>query len=132
MLNKVILMGRLTKEPELRQTPSGVAVCSFSIAIARSFVKSGEERQVDFINCVAWRNMAEFVSKYFDKGRMINVVGSIQIRSWEDGDGTRRYATDVIVSEVNFCGDKKRNSDSDAAAPKDEFVSVPDDEDFPF
>lgn len=116
MLNKVILMGRLTKDPELKTTNSGVSVCSFSVAIDRKFVKQGEERQTDFINVIAWRQTAEFVSRYFSKGRMINVVGSIQTRSWDDQDGKKRYATDVVADEVNFCGDKKADGEGGQAA----------------
>ena len=95
MLNKAILMGRITRDPELRYTPNNVAVCTFTVAIDRRFVRQGEERQADFINVVAWRQQAEFVAKYFTKGRMINVVGSIQTRSWDDQNGTKRYATEV-------------------------------------
>lgn len=110
MLNKVILMGRLTRDPELKYTPANVPVCSFSVAVDRRFVKQGEQRQADFINVVAWRQSAEFVSKYFAKGRMINVVGSLQTRTWDDAQGVKRYVTEVIADEVNFCGDSNRNN----------------------
>ena len=151
MLNKAIIMGRLVRDPELRTTPSGVPVCSFTVAVDRSFVKQGEERQADFITCVAWRSTAEFVSKWFTKGRMINVVGSIQTRSWDDADGKKRYATDLVADEVNFCGDKRPDgsgggnyppppSDSDApGAPKsadiphsEGFMAIDADDDLPF
>ncbi|WP_461246613.1 single-stranded DNA-binding protein [Treponema sp. R6D11] len=144
MLNKAIIMGRLTRDPELKTTPSGVSVCSFSVAVDRRFVRQGEERQTDFINCVAWRTTAEFVSKYFTKGRMINVVGTIQTRSWDDADGKKRYATDVVADEVNFCGDKRAEGSSASSAPSsspaaeepvphDEgFVAVDLDDDLPF
>lgn len=110
MLNKVILMGRLTRDPELKYTPSNVAVCSFSIAVDRRYNRPGEERQVDFINIVTWRNTAEFVSKYFVKGQMINVCGSLQTRSWDDAQGVKHYATEVVADEVNFCGDNRNGA----------------------
>lgn len=101
-LNKVILGGRLTAEPELRQTQQGTAVCSFSVAVNRRFAKNGTEKQTDFINCVAWRNSAEFISRYFHKGSAICIVGSIQSRSWTDQQGQKRYATEVMVDEASF------------------------------
>lgn len=107
MLNKVIIMGRLTKDPELKTTASDISVCSFTVAVDRRFQKNSEDRQADFINVVAWRTTAEFVSKYFSKGRMINVVGSLQTRTWDDAEGKKHYATEVVADEVNFCGDKK-------------------------
>ncbi|MDD4688138.1 MAG: single-stranded DNA-binding protein [Eubacteriales bacterium] len=110
MLNKVIIMGRLARDPELKTTASDVSVCSFTVAVDRRFQRSGEERQADFINVVAWRQTAEFVSRYFTKGRMINVVGSLQTRSYDDANGNKRYVTEVVADEVNFCGDK-RNDD---------------------
>lgn len=111
-MNKVILLGRLTKEPELRHTPQGVSVCSFSIAVNRRFAKEGQQ-DADFINCIAWRNTAEFITKYFRKGNMIAVVGSIQTRIWEDANGKKQYATEVIVDETYFTGSKENNSHSD-------------------
>ena len=102
-LNKVILGGRLTADPVLKQTSSGIPVTSFSIAVNRKF---GEEQTTDFINIVAWRNRAEFVCKYFRKGSSICVVGAIQTRSWEDQSGGKRYATDVVADEVNFVDSK--------------------------
>ncbi len=110
MLNKVILMGRLTRDPELKYTPSNVAVCSFSIAVDRRYARPGEQRQADFINIVTWRNTAEFVSKYFVKGQLINVCGSLQTRTWDDAQGVKRYATEVVADEVNFCGDNRSGS----------------------
>ncbi len=110
MLNKVILMGRLTKDPELRQTSGGLPVCSFTVAVDRKFARQGEERKADFFNCTAWRQQGEFVSKYFRKGNMINVVGSLQNRQWDDANGVRHYATDVVVDEVNFTGEKAANA----------------------
>ena len=106
-MNKVILMGRLTHEPELKQTPSGVSVASLSIAVNRRFAKEGKQ-DADFINCVAWRQTGEFISRYFHKGSMIAVVGSIQTRSWDGADGKRQYATEVVVDEAYFTGEKRR------------------------
>ena len=104
-MNKVILMGRLTRDPEMRQTQSGVNVCSFSIAVNRRFAKEGQQN-ADFINCTAWRQQAEFICKYFAKGSMISVVGNLQSRSWENQEGKKQYATDVVVDEVYFTGSK--------------------------
>lgn len=104
-MNKVILMGRLTRDPEMRQTQSGVNVCSFSIAVNRRFAKDGQQN-ADFINCTAWRQQAEFICKYFQKGSMISVVGNLQSRSWENQEGKKQYATDVVVDEVYFTGSK--------------------------
>lgn len=105
-INKVILGGRLTADPELKQTPSGVSVCQISLAVNRRFSKEGEEKQADFINCVAWRNTAEFISRYFRKGSSLCVVGQIQIRSWTDSNGQKRYATEVLVDEALFVDSK--------------------------
>lgn len=107
MLNKVILMGRLTKDTELKMTPSGVEVVSFTIAVDRKHTPQGEKK-ADFISCVAWRNAAKFIHIHFRKGKMINVCGNLQTREWEDSNGQRRYATEVIVEEANFCGDGKQ------------------------
>ena len=105
-MNRVVLVGRLTKDPELRTTPSGVTVCNFAVACDRRFVKQGEERQADFINCIAWRQTGEFVSKYFVKGNRIALDGSIQTRSWDDKNGNKRYATEVVVDHVEFAQSK--------------------------
>ena len=107
MLNKVILIGRFTRDPELRSTPQGISTCSFSLAVDRNYQSAGGERQTDFINCVAWRQSAEFISKYFQKGNAICVEGSIQTRSWKDNDGNNRYATDVVVDRSYFVESKK-------------------------
>lgn len=104
-MNKVILMGRLTRDPEMRQTPNGITVCSFSIAVNRRFAKEGQQ-SADFINCTAWRQQAEFICKYFRKGSMIAVVGQLQSRSWENQEGKRQYSTEVMVDEVYFTGSK--------------------------
>jgi single-strand DNA-binding protein len=126
MLNKVILLGRLTRDPELRSTPQGVSTCSFSIAVDRNFVRQGEERKADFINCVAWRQTAEFISKYFKKGSMVALEGSIQTRSWDDQDGKKRYATDVVVSQVYFAESKKDG----AASMGPDIGEIPDMDEF--
>jgi len=118
MLNKVILMGRFTRDPELRSTPQGLSTCAFSIAVDRNFVRQGEERKADFINCVAWRQTAEFISKYFRKGSLVALEGSIQTRSWDDQDGKKRYATEVLVSQVYFAESKR---DSQASMGDDSF-----------
>ena len=102
-LNKVILMGHMTADPELKQTTSGISVCSFSIGVNRRYSKADQGQQsVDFINIVAWRQQAEFVSRYFKKGSSIIVCGSIQVRSWTDNNGQKRYATEVVADEVSF------------------------------
>ena len=103
-LNKVVLAGRITADPELKQTPSGVSVLRFTLAVNRRFTKNNEqgEQQTDFITMVAWRQTAEFISKYFRKGSAICVTGSIQTRSWQDNQGQKRYATDVVVDEAMF------------------------------
>jgi single-strand DNA-binding protein len=107
--NKVILGGRLTADAELKQTPSGVSVCTFSVAVNRKGGKDAEQK-TDFINCVAWRNTADFISKYFNKGSSIMLVGNIQKRSWQDNNGVTRYATDVIVDDVYFVDSKSENA----------------------
>lgn len=108
MLNKVFLMGRLTRDPELRRTGSGTAVTSFSLAVDRDF-KSNGEKETDFIDVVAWRNTAEFVSKYFSKGRMAIVEGRLQIRDWTDKNGNKRRTAEVVADNVYF-GDSKREN----------------------
>lgn len=113
MLNKVILMGRLTRDPELRTTQNGVSVTTFSLAVDRNFQRQGEERQADFINIVAFRHTADFVKKYFVKGQLVCVSGSLQTRTWET-DGKKNYATEVIADEVHFTGDRRDNSGSNA------------------
>ena len=108
-MNKVILMGRLTKDVEIRQTPNNLSVARFTIAVNRRFAKDGGQ-QADFINCIAWRKTGEFIARYFQKGSMIAVVGSIQSRSWDGNDGKKQYATEVIVDEVYFTGSKAESS----------------------
>ena len=111
MLNHIVIMGRLTRDPELRRTGSGVAVASFSVAVDRDFGgRDGGEKETDFIDCVAWRQTGEFVSKYFTKGRMIVVSGRLQIRSWTDKDGNKRRTAEVVADNVYF-GDSKRDNE---------------------
>lgn len=109
MLNHIVIMGRLTRDPELRRTGSGIAVTSFTVAVDRDFApKDGSERETDFIDCVAWRNTGEFVSKYFSKGRMAVVSGRLQIRSWTDKDGNKRRTAEIVADNVYF-GESKRD-----------------------
>lgn len=132
-MNKVILMGRITKDVELKTTPSGVSVCSFTIAVNRRFAKDGQ-RDADFINCVAWRNTAEFISKYFEKGRMIGIVGSLATGKYEK-NGQTHYTTDVTVDEAYFTDSKKSEENQEYNTYQDnDFVEGfpgPDD-DLPF
>ncbi len=144
MLNCVTLMGRLVADPELRTTTTGKSVCTFRIAVERSFAKAGEQRQADFITIVAWESTANFVSRYFAKGSMIAVQGSIQTRSYEDNNGNKRTAFEVLAREVSFCGSKAETgtmapSVSDAApapayqtAVPSDFEEITDDDDLPF
>lgn len=122
MLNKVILIGRFTRDPELRSTPQGTSTCSFSLAVDRNYQSAGGERQTDFINCVAWRQTAEFISKYFQKGNLICVEGSIQTRSWKDNEGNNRYATDVVVDRTYFVESKKSAQNSSYSSDADAMV----------
>ena len=116
MLNHIVVMGRLTRDPELRHTQSGTAVASFSLAVERDFgSKDGGEKQTDFIDIVAWRNTAEFVSKYFAKGRMAVVSGRLQIRDWTDKEGGKRRSAEIVSDNIYF-GDSKRANDA-ASAP---------------
>ena len=127
MLNHITIMGRLTRDPELRRTGSGVAVASFTVAVDRDFASNGGERETDFIDCVAWRQTGEFVSKYFQKGSMAVVSGRLQIRSWTDKDGNKRRTAEVIADNVYF-GSAKREGDSPASygsAPRANGYSVP-------
>ena len=112
MLNHITIMGRLTRDPELRRTGSGVAVASFTVAVDRDFGgRDGGEKETDFIDCVAWRQTGEFVSKYFTKGRMIVVSGRLQIRSWTDKDGNKRRTAEVVADNCYF-GDSRRDGES--------------------
>ncbi len=113
MINCVVIMGRLTADPELCTTGTGLSVTSFSVAVDRNY-KSGDERQTDFINCVAWRGTADFVTRYFKKGDMIAIQGSIQTRNYEDKNGNKRTAYDVVCDNVSFCGSKRESSNNSA------------------
>lgn len=110
MLNVAVVMGRLVADPELLHTPSDVAVTSFTLAVDRSYVKSGTERQADFIDVVAWRSTADFVCKYFRKGQMMAVHGSIQTRTYTDKDGNKRKATEIVANDVNFADSKRSDN----------------------
>ena len=134
MLNRIVLMGRLTRDPELRRTGSGTAVSSFSIAVDRDFKGQGGEKETDFIDIVAWRNTAEFVSKYFAKGRMAVVDGRLQIRDWKDKEGNNRRSAEVVADNVYF-GDSKRDGDvaggsytGDQTAQSGEFKEIDEDD----
>ena len=113
-MNRVILVGRLTADPELKQTPNGISVCSFSIAVNRAFVSKGGERQADFINIVAWRAQAEFVAKYFNKGNQIGIDGSIQTRKYTDKEGNNRTAFEVVAENISFIESKNASQGSTA------------------
>lgn len=132
MLNHITIMGRLTRDPELRRTGSGVAVTSFTLAVDRDFAsKEGGEKETDFIDCVAWRNTGEFVSKYFTKGSMAVVSGRLQIRSWTDKDGNKRRTAEVVADNVYFGDSKKSESSAGSyptSAPAQDFAPI-DDED---
>ena len=130
MLNKIVLMGRLTRDPELRHTGNGTAVASFSLAVDRDYKGQSGEKETDFIDIVAWRSTADFVSKFFTKGRMAVVEGRLQIRDWKDRDGNNRRFAEVVAEHVYF-GDSKQRSESDtASAPpaSGDFREIPEDE----
>ena len=150
--NKVILIGNLTADPELKQTTSGTSVCSFTIAVNRRFAKDGEQA-CDFISVQAWRQSAEFVARFFTKGKPILVCGQLQTRSWTDKDGNKRYVTEVVADEVSFVGNAttaeaqptvatprvpdayKKNDGkqmSFGAVPEQQFEEIPNDEGLPF
>ena len=136
-LNKVVLCGRLTAEVELKQTQLGVSVCTFNLAINRRYQAEGQQ-QADFITCVAWRQTAEFIAKYFHKGSSLCITGSIQTRSWKDQQGNQRYATEVVADEAMFVDSKSepgnydapKNSAPPTSAPK--FEDLKTDDDLPF
>ncbi len=159
MLNVIALMGRLVADPELRHTPNGIATCTFRIAVDRSFVRQGEERKADFIDIVAWRQSAEFVCKYFRKGNLIAVNGSLQTRNYEDRNGNKRTAYEVVADNIHFAESKGSSGNysggnagysAPAAAPSapaqhavpdpvsyasgsaDDFALIDDSEDLPF
>ena len=137
-MNSVNLIGRFTRDPELRSTPTGTSICAFSLAVQRSFKNNEGEYEADFINCVAWKNSAEFISKYFKKGQQIGVQGELQTRKWSDDDGKTRYATEVIVRNTTFVG-KSENGNAAHASPEEDFGDLPvgdfpnlSDDDIPF
>ena len=112
MLNKFIGMGRITQDLDLKQTKSGISALTFNVAIERNFCKQGEEKQADFINCVAWKQQAEFISKYFAKGRMIALEGNLRTRTYDDKNGTKHYVTEVYVDSASFTGEPKQGTTS--------------------
>lgn len=116
MLNHIVIMGRLTRDPELRKTGSGISVAAFTVAVERDYKPDGDERETDFIDCVAWRQTGEFVSRYFTKGSMIVVSGRLQIRPWTADDGSKRRSTEIVANSVYF-GESKRSSAATAGAP---------------
>lgn len=130
MLNKIVLMGRLTRDPEMRHTGNGTAVASFSLAVDRDFKSQSGEKETDFIDIVAWRSTAEFVSKYFTKGRMAVVEGRLQIRDWTDKDGKTRRSVEVVAEHVYFVDSKQRSESDTASAPpaSGDFREIPEDE----
>ncbi len=128
MLNKAVLMGRLTADPELRRTQNNTAVTSFTLAVNRSYTKQGEQPQTDFIDCVAWSGTAEFVSKWFTKGMQVAVSGRIQSRTWEDKQGQKRKSVEVVVEDAYFADSKREPSQSQGGgAPRrqDTFAPAP-------
>lgn len=142
MLNKIFIMGRLTRDPELRRTQNGTAVTSFTMAVDRDFKNADGTKDTDFIDVVAWRNTAEFVSKYFTRGRMAVVEGRLQLRDWTDKDGNKRRNAEVLADNIYF-GDSKKEGDSsggykaagkavDVEPEAGDFVEVEDDGDIPF
>lgn len=139
MINNVVLMGRLTADPELKTTPNGTSVTSFSVAVERNYAPKGQERETDFINVVAWRQTAEFICRYFGKGQMIAVEGSIQTRKYQDKKGNNRVSVEVVANQVSFCGSKnegcarqQESSDPLDVDTGDDFEDLPDDDMLPF
>ena len=139
-MNKVFLIGNLTRDPELTETPSGVAVCHFAIAVNRNYASQDGERQVDFFNCTAWRGQAETIARYTKKGNKVAVTGSVQLRNYEDNQGVKRTAVDIIVQDVEFLTPKTGSEDSFADADeaprtqrrKPVLQAMDNDEDIPF
>ena len=123
MLNNAVIMGRLVADPELRTTGSGISVTSFTVAVDRRYARSGEERQTDFIDVIAWRQNAEFISKFFRKGSMIAIQGYIQTRTYEDKNGNKRKAVEVVVDNASFCG-SKAESGSGSYSREDSYASA--------
>lgn len=135
-LNRAVLMGRLTRDPELKSTPNGVTVATFTLAVERSYAKAGAEREADFLDCVAWRRTAEFIGRYFKKGMQVAVTGRIQTRKWQDRQGQNRVSVEIVVDEA-FFADSRRDTAVDRTEPggwQSQDVSFADlgDEDVPF
>lgn len=130
-MNRVVLLGRLTKDPELRYTNNNTAVCSFTLAVNRRFKKEGQQ-QADFINCQAWTKTAEFISKYFIKGQQVAIEGRIQTRTWEDSEGKRHYITEVIVEQCYFADGKKEQRGDAYEPPEYTNMDIGSEEDLPF
>ena len=131
MLNHIVIMGRLTRDPELRRTGSGIAVTSFTLAVDRDYnSKESGERETDFIDCVAWRSTGEFVSKYFAKGRMAVIDGRLQIRPWTDRDGIRHYATEILANRVYF-GDSRPAVEAENEPPEEDNYDYDDEGELP-
>jgi len=112
MLNTAIIMGRLTADPELKSTGSGISVCSFTVAVDRRFKGQNEERQTDFIRCVVWRQSADFLARYFKKGSMVAVTGSIQVRNYEDKNGNKREAVELVADQISFTGERPQGGNA--------------------
>lgn len=132
MLNRIIVMGRMTRDPELRRTNSGNAVTSFTVAVDRNFKTQSGEKETDFIDVVAWRNTAEFVSKYFSKGRMAVVEGRLQLHDWTDKDGNKRRSAEIVADSVYFGDSKQDGGDTAQSEPQGGFSEIEDDWDLPF
>ena len=133
-MNKVILVGRLVKDPEVKTTQSQISVCSFTLAVDRKFKNASGERQADFISCVAWRQQAELLGKYFQKGSRVGVVGNLQSRSYDDANGHKVYVTEVIVDEIEFLDSKKSEAENPPAHSIDNgfYTATDDDTSLPF
>ena len=132
MLNKIFIMGRLTHDPELRRTQNGTAVTSFTLAVDRDFKNADGTKDTDFIDVVAWRNTAEFVSKYFAKGRMAVVEGRLQLRDWTDKDGNKRRTAEIVADSVYFGDSKRDGGDTAQSEPQGGFSEIEDAWDLPF
>ena len=132
MLNRIIVMGRMTRDPELRRTNSGTAVASFSLAVDRDFKSLSGEKETDFIDVVVWRNTAEFVSKYFSKGRMAVVEGRLQLRDWTDKDGNKRRTAEIVADSVYFGDSERDGGDTAQSDPQGGFSEIEDDGHLPF
>lgn len=134
MINKVILTGRLTKDPEMRFSQDQLAIASFAIAVERRFSRQGEERQADFINIVAFGKTAEFMQRFFTKGQLVGIVGRLQVRNYTDKDGNKRYVTEVVAEEAHFCESKRDNAGGNYTSGSDDYIPISgdDESDLPF